>query len=418
MELNEIYTIKQFSDIFEIPKSRVYYYIKTGKLNCEKIHSKISIIRDENHSNIISELIQNKIYYGIDEPYVPNELMDYENWHQTIDYMSWLLKVTYSEPNKIKNKHFNIRYIFENYIDKNQIITSVLKKEFGNKNLKTKEIIDDLKRGWYNELSFIYPLKNSTLGVSFKDISENLDVSSIRFQFPSWKITEYYYSSYFYFRAISQFKNSTFRIQEHKATQNTFKNNALNSLKKNLWKFPFNIEYFPSKRFYAKKLTVDRHKHLEYKYSYHPRAPHLSPLEITKEIHSLFRKRGKSFSKPTHYTYFDYILEFRIWANYLDIDNLLSLYGSGYKAFLDQNLSLILFIVGGITELICISVFGEEKYLIELQNMYDLFAKNNKEIKDNFIYTSLFQRMKIYKLKGIISREIDIESIINENEIN
>jgi len=333
------------------------------------------------------------------------------------DYFSWLLKVTYTSPTLIKKKQFNIRHIFENYIEYNKINLLTIKKDFIGTNLKDKEITDDLKRGWYNELSFIYPLKNSTLGISFKDISENLEISSTRFQFPSWKITEYYYASYFYFRSISQFKNSNFRVQEHKATQNTFKNNALNSLKKNLWKFPFDIEFLPTRKFYVNKTAASKKKHLNFKYSNHPRAPHLSPLEVTKEIYSVFKKRGKSFAKPSHYTFFDYILEFRIWANYLDIDNLLNLYGSGYKAFLDQNLSLILFITGGITELIYISVYGEEKYLSELQSLYNLFAINNNEIKDNFIYTSLFQRMKIYKLKGFISKEIIIESIINENEI-
>src|SRR2546430_12557250 len=31
----------------------------------------------------------------------------------------------------------------------------------------------DLKRGWYNELFFLFPLKDTTLGLTFADIEKN-----------------------------------------------------------------------------------------------------------------------------------------------------------------------------------------------------------------------------------------------------
>jgi hypothetical protein len=96
---------------------------------------------------------------------------------------------------------------------------------------------------------------------------------------------------------------------------------------------------------------------------------------------------------------------------------LLSLWGEGFKAFLDQNLSLLLFVAGGLTELIFIASFGEKEYLKELQNMYDLFAKNNADIRESFRYTSIYQRMRIYRLKGYIASEIQIVVKIDENEI-
>jgi hypothetical protein len=218
-------------------------------------------------------------------------------------------------------------------------------------------------------------------------------------------------------RTIAQYKNPNFRLEEHKATLNAFKNSALASFKKTLWSFPLDIEYKPKSKYYISKTLAAFLPHLKHKYSKHPRAPYLSPIEITKDVYLNFKKRGKSFKKSTHYTLFDYLFEFRIWANYLDIDNLLSLYGEGYKSFLDQNLSLILFIIGGLTELIYIAVFGEQKYLQELQNLYSLFAVNNNEIKDNFVCSSVYQRMKIYKLKGFINNEITIQIRDNPNEI-
>ncbi len=411
------YTPMQMSLLLDVSTSSIYQWIKKGKLNTTRINGKLTILRDELHSSLIGEFIKKK-FESDPEPYFPDKLLAYSDWHQTLDYFSWLFKACYSHPNNLKKKHFNIRHIFENYLTVHKVDLKKIKNLFYSTEIKAKSITDDLKRGWYNELAFIYPLKNATLGISFREVTENLKVSTTRFSFPSWKITECYYSSYFYLRTIAQYKNPNFRIQEHKATLNSFKNNALDSLKKTLWKFPLDIEYRPKTKYFASKTLAGQLKHLKHKYSRHPRQPNLFPLEIAKDIHSNFQKRGKSFNKPTHYTLFDFLLEFRIWANYLDIDNLLNLYGEGFKGFLDQNLSLILFFIGGITELIYISVFGEQKYLEELQDLYTLFAKNNSDIKDNFIYSSVYQRMKIFKLRGYISNEIRIESIINDNEIN
>jgi len=411
------FTAKELAQLFEVSTSSVYGWIKKGKLTATRTNGKLIIPRDELYSSFVSEFIK-KRYEVEPEPYFPDELLAYSDWHQTLDYFSWLFKACYSHPNDLKKKHFNIRHIFENYLTLHKVELKKIKTQFNSADIKTKSITDDLKRGWYNELAFIYPLKNATLGISFREVTENLKISTTRFSFPSWKITECYYSSYFYLRTIAQYKNPNFRIQEHKATLNSFKNSALDSLRKTLWKFPLDIEYRPKTKYFASKTPAGQLKHLKHKYSSHPRTPNLSPLEVTKDIYSNFQKRGKSFSKPSHYTLFDFLLEFRIWANYLDIDNLLNLYGEGFKGFLDQNLSLILFFIGGLTELIYISVFGEEQYLKELQNLYTLFAKNNSDIKDNFIYSSVYQRMKIYKLRGYISREIKIDSIINDNEIN
>jgi hypothetical protein len=83
-----------------------------------------------------------------------------------------------------------------------------------------------------------------------------------------------------------------------------------------------------------------------------------------------FIKLSKSADKQEkniQYTLFDYLHDFRIWANYIDINNILALWGKGYKGFLDQNLSFLLFIIDGISELCYISVHGQEKYIRILQ---------------------------------------------------
>jgi len=416
MKTEDQYTVKELAQIFKVSPSSIYAWIKKGKLTVKRTNQKLIIPQDERFSSFLSAFVKKKDEIE-SEPYFPDKLLGYRDWHQTLEYFSWLFKCCYTDPKDLKKKNFSIRHIFENYLTLHKVELRKVKSQFNLSKIKSKSITDDLKRGWYNELAFIYPLKKDTLGISFREITQNSKISAKRFSFPSWKITECYYSSYFYLRAITQYKNPNFRIQEHKATLSSFKNNALDSLKKTLWKFPLDIEYKPNTKYFALKTLAGRLKHLKYQYSYYPRTPNLSPLEITKHIYLNFRKRGKSFNKPIHYTLFDFLLEFRIWANYLDIDNLLSLYGEGYKGFLDQNLSLILFFICGLTELIYISVFGEKQYLKELQELYSLFAKNNSVIKDSFIYSSVYQRMRIYRLRGYIRDEIRIERTINRNEI-
>ncbi len=114
---------------------------------------------------------------------------------------------------------------------------------------------------------------------------------------------------------------------------------------------------------------------------------------------------------------FDYLHDFRIWANYLDIDNLLSLWGSGYKAFIDQNMSTLLFFIGGISEIGYMSVFGEEKYSEQLQSLYNLFITNNPELANEFINTSTYQRQLIYSEFGLVKKVIVLKSTAELNKV-
>ena len=114
---------------------------------------------------------------------------------------------------------------------------------------------------------------------------------------------------------------------------------------------------------------------------------------------------------------FDYLHDFRIWANYLDIDNLLSLWGSGYKAFIDQNMSTLVFFIGGISEIGYMSVFGEEKYSEQLQSLYSLFITNNPELANEFINTSAYQRHLIYSELGLVKKVIVLKSTVELNKV-
>jgi hypothetical protein len=212
-------------------------------------------------------------------------------------------------------------------------------------------------------------------------------------------------------------KQDGFRIQEHNATILGFKNNLLQPLTRVLWKFPFDIVYTPKTRIYKRKLLIENLAHTKYNYSLHPRPPHRSASEIFEHVYKTFSKKSKLKTKPSSYMLFDYLHDFRIWANYLDIDNLLSLWGSGYKAFIDQNMSTLLFFIGGISEIGYMSVFGEEKYSEQLQSLYSLFITNNPELANEFINTSVYQRHLIYSELGLVKKVIVLKSTVELNKV-
>jgi hypothetical protein len=260
-------------------------------------------------------------------------------------------------------------------------------------------------------------LKESTLGISFNDIEINKEKTNIRFIFPSWRITSAYYSVYFYLRAVTLQKQPTIRIKEHGSTLSAFKHNLLPKLEKVIWKFPLNISWTPEKRIYRRHLPISKIKHLKYLYACHPRSPHSTPHELFENIYGSFKTKGKRKGEKFIYTLFDCLHDFRIWANYLDIDNLLSLWGKGYKGFIDQNLSLILFFVGGISELCFISVYGERKYINNLQKLYELFVLNNPELEKNFTNSAPYQRLIIYNKMGLISKGLSLKRKYNINAV-
>jgi len=409
--------VKEIAELAGVAESTIYHWIKSSKLKATKNGKSYIILFSENSDFLLTQL--KKKHNKPQSAWTPKEIEDYSEWHELIDEICWLIKVCYSSRDDIKRKRFRLDKLFVNYLVSNKITLNKVKQVFSS-NLKPnlKLITDDLKRGWYNELSYLVPLKRSTLGVSFNDIELNKTDSSIRFAFPSWRITAAYYSVYFYLRAVTLQKQDGFRLQEHSVTISTFKNNLFQSLAHTLWKFPFDITFTPNIRTYKKDLLVDKLEHTHFAYSNHPRAPHRTPSQIYEHIYKTFRKKSRTKAKSISYMIFDYLHDFRVWANYLDIDNLLSLWGSGYKSFIDQNLSLLLFFIGGISEICYLSVFTEIQYLNQLQSLYNLFAANNPELESEFVKTSVYQRLLIYNGFGLVKGQITLKQASDLNLVN
>lgn len=339
----------------------------------------------------------------------PGEIRQFLDWHEVLDGMTWLLKVAHSDPADIKPRKFSAEVLFINYlIGQKPFSIASLGREFPADAIKRRRAItDDLKRGWYNELAFHDPPRSSSLGMSFRDIELNKINSANRFAFPSWRITQAYYCTYFYLRAVCQQKTGFFRLAEHNATVCTFRSSVQKPLERLIWKFPFSILYEPGVRIDRSKL-FGNYPHLRFGYSNHPRGG-TTPKKVFEHILSNFRRAARRAKHPNSYGVFDFLRDFRVWANYQNIDDLLNLYGSGYKAFLDQNLSLLLFFIGGISELAYMSCFSAESYIQELQSFYNLFACNNDNLKGRFLSTPLMQRLAIFKALGIVSGDVTLQ---------
>jgi hypothetical protein len=411
------HTPAQFAESVHLTTRSIYRLIRDGLIESEKIDGKYTIPMSKKNCDFAIERIRDH-YSRPESAWVPDGITDYHEWHELTDEFVWLIKVCYSDKADVKRKHFRLDNILVNYLRLNKITLRGVKNTFGPDSAAPASLVsDDLKRGWYNEFAFVVPQKPSTLGHSFSDIELNKSASSNRLAFPSWRITEAYYAVYFYLRAVALIKQQGFRLEQHGATISAFKYGVSNALGRSLWRFPFDIRYEPGIRVYRKNLLPAKLDHTNYGYARHPRAPHRSPVEIFNRIYEAFREKGKAGAKATPYMLFDYLHDFRVWANYLDIDNLLNLWGGGYKAFLDQNLAFLLFFIGAISEICYMAIVGTSEYVQQLQRLYDLFAVNNPELQAGFVNTPLYQRYDLYRKIGFVTETLALREQPDNNRV-
>jgi hypothetical protein len=402
-------SLQQTADLLRVTQTTIKRWIAAGKLDAGKDNG-ITVLP---HSEKNNAFIVEKLRQRSDRPipaWVPSEIKGYDKWHQCFDELVWLIKVCYSHKDDLKRRRFRLDQLLFNYLSTSGVKLQKVKAVFAtNESPKQSRITDDVKRGWYNELAYATPMKPSTLGLSFSDIELNKSVSTARFAFPSWRIVAAYYSVYFYLRAVTLQKQSSFRLEQHGATLACFKSSVLSPLQQAIWKFPLDIAYCPGKRLRRKELLIGRLRYSGAGYARHPRSPNRTPMQVFDNIYATFRKRSQGGKNATMYTLFDYFHDFRVWANYLDIDNLLSLRGSGYRAILDQNLAVLLFFIGSISEVCFIALFGERRYLQQLQNLYTLLAMSNSELEAEFIHTPVFQRLQVYNQLGLVKGTITLQ---------
>ena len=398
-------SLSRLSEALHVSKPTIYRWTQRGSLKTTSEGGRLVARWEGNEEFIQRHLI--RAHSKPQAPFIPKEIKRFGKWLEVLDELTWLLKVGYSTPEEIKKKRFRLDQLFANFLRRHKVNLRTLRNALFSKiHADESQIRDDLKRGWYNELAYSLPLKASSLGLSFQDIAANKQTASERFAFPSWKIASAYYSTYFYLRSITIQKQGNLRLQEHGATINAFKNNLLTSLGRTIWKFPFDIQYAPGTPLLNRTPLLEQFPHVKHHYCNHPRPPHRSVVKICDHVYRAFARRGRKRPKSSHYTLFDYLHDFRVWANYLEIDNLLSLSGEGYKSFLDQNLSVLLFFVAGMAELCFMASAGEAEYGKSFQRFYDLVVVNDALAETDLAYIPHYQRLAVYRALGFTKFDI------------
>jgi hypothetical protein len=87
--------------------------------------------------------------------------------------------------------------------------------------------------------------------------------------------------------------------------------------------------------------------------------------------------RAKKRSNSQSYMLFDLLHDLRNWGNYVDIDNMVALRSSGFRAYLDQDLHIIVFFFSAIAELTAIALLGAERVTKLAANFYRGFVERD-----------------------------------------
>jgi excisionase family DNA binding protein len=408
-------TVRRASELLGASRSTIRLWIRKGLLTAYRKGPAFAIPEQPNFA-FISGRLRAKRARPL-PAYVPPEISRYSEWHQVLDEFARLAKAVYSEPADLKRRRFRLDVLFARYLAVNRVSLASIRRTFPQTaGALSKGVWEDLQRGWYNELVFSYPPRTSTLGLSFADITINEEASAKRFTFPSWRITTAYYAIYFYLRALTRIKQPMFRFEEHRATLTNFKACALQPLQKTVWFFPLSVAVVPGQRSLVKAIPHLRLRHLRHAYASHPRPPGLSAVQAYRHILTVFRRRAASWTRPTPYTLFDYLHDFRVWANYLEIEHLLNLRGPGYKAFMDQALALVLFFVGGVTELVLLASSGPTRFLNRCQRFFSLLAASSVELAEGYPILPLSQRLDLFWQLDLIPRGLFYEPKLDPNK--
>jgi hypothetical protein len=197
-------------------------------------------------------------------------------------------------------------------------------------------------------------------------------------------------------------KTNSFRLEQHAAALHTFAHSVLPVCESSLWPWPLSIRHAPGRRVRRADLPIQHLDYLRYGYARHPRPPHRTPLQSYEFVRAQFRKRARRRGADRTYSVTDFLYEFRVWANYQDIDSLLSLWGPGYRSIVDMNLAALLFFAGAATEIAFAATHGEEAYLDQLQHLYDTFVRRDATLKAQFANSPAFQRLQVFRGTSLV----------------
>jgi hypothetical protein len=405
MKENEVLTIAQIADMWDMLPSTVRRFIKNGRIQATKSGDGWII---ENYTDVF-----HKYWIGIADrkifPPTTKNLKPYALYHDSLDVVSYLINFAYLTGEELRNKLIRNDLILQNYLAKISNTSSFIKKEGVLKN--RKEAVKSLKQAWYYELYFNSPEREFPLDCSSKGIHSDWSILQNRMSFMAPKIIMGYYAIYYYIRTLTLMFYEGKLNTQHQTTLNVFSSCIMGKLSNKILLYPFNIICKKGQHTLKTNKTLyppeNYPKHYMNLYARWRRGDKDNTIEDAEKIllsslHKIGRKDKTYKTKNIAYNIFDILQEFRVWANYIDIDVLMSVRGEGYRAYLDVSLSKIMFVLGGLCEYVFIKLFGERQYNENLEDYHDSFIETNPILYKRGLNNPILQRNIILQDSGAL----------------
>src|SRR4030042_263073 len=403
--MTEYKTIEEIADKFNLQKEYLVQLIRLDILDSRVDREGNYLIPDYWYprSKLLSEdkKYRNEI---IKKPrhflyeYHP-ELTEYLRFHDIVDMFAWMIKIRFSPEDILKNRKYRIDELFQHFLKEINFYPTKIRHSLISGYPSKEKFKFHLTQGWYNEIAASFPfVQDFNIGSSldYKDGDPEAEL------FPSWKIIKSYYSMYSYFTTLVFTENKDLKTAEHRKSSIYFNRHQLSKYSKLILKFPFNIYY---KKGFRNKSFLDNSKRAwKFKYAQCPRGSR-SIYDLEKEYRDDLKKLfAKEANDNDVFTILDVLYKFRVWSNYQGINTLTRLKQGGLLLFLDRNLYTINFCVGGLTELVAISLLGKDGFTDLFEEFYLEYVKENDPLYEKWYKIPPIVRYRIYAHQNILKK--------------
>lgn len=323
-------------------------------------------------------------------------LFDYFLYHNFLDKFCWLVKLNYADKKIIKSKKYRLDVLFQEFITKNKYNPCKIKND-KSPDADIDKIIFHLKKGWYNEL-----VRNTPFSDNFLNIGTNIK-GEVRYSGSfAWNIIQSYYACYEYINSLVFTEQSKINTSQHKKTLNIFANSLIKKLEQKTLFYPFCL-------YSGSSIKRKFPNHCKYEYARYPRNHYQTIEDLNEEVIKSLKNLYRKENSPK--TFIDFLYQFRVWANYTGIETITKLQDGFYLDFLKRNLGLLVFFIGGITEIAVLQIAGEEKIIHTLKDLDQNYISKHKEY-DNKLLNPIFIRFRIYQHLGIISKKANLNFLM------
>ena len=339
----------------------------------------------------------------------PEAILEYLEFHGTINRFTWLLKTHYCSGPELRDRDIRIDRMFARYLKENKVSLEKLARlryAAASGDVAWSSTGDSLKKVWYNELSYLQPALPQYIDVDYRGVQANLAASQSRLLFLSWKVTQAYYAVYHAFRSLCDSLQVPYDPKEHHAPMRAFKATKLMPATRVLMFFPFDMACVPA-RPDERPTPPPTPPYARFKYARYPRDRHVTMPNLIHQIWFGLAKGAEQWPPARHrnerFMLPDYLYNFRTWANYVNIDNLVDLKSRGYKSYMDLDLYVLTFFYAAFAELMALAIYGEDRFTTLAEDFHTRFVHSDATLSENSSPWPMAVRFKVYKELGLLS---------------